>query len=136
MKRILLFTLVTLLASVTQARTPAPEGAEVYFISPVNGATVSSPVTVKFGLRKMGVAPAGIDMEGTGHHHLLVDTGLPSLETPIPTDANHLHFGKGNTETTLELTPGKHTLQLLLGDFVHLPHDPPVMSEKITITVE
>ena len=117
-------------------RTPSPAGAEVYFIAPVDGATVSSPVTVKFGLKGMGIAPAGIAFENSGHHHLIVDAELPPVGAPIPTDAQHVHFGKGQSETTLELKPGKHTLQLLLGDFGHIPHDPVVASKKITITVK
>ncbi|HMN43579.1 MAG TPA: DUF4399 domain-containing protein [Povalibacter sp.] len=117
-------------------RTSSPAGAEVYFIAPADGATVASPVTVKFGLKGMGVAPAGIAFDGAGHHHLIVDADLPPLDKPIPADANHVHFGKGQTETTLELKPGKHTLQLLLGDQLHTPHDPAVASKKITITVK
>jgi len=117
-------------------RTPSPARAEVYFIAPADGATVTSPVTVKFGLKGMGVAPAGIAFDGAGHHHLIVDADLPPLDKPIPADANHVHFGKGQTETTLELKPGKHTLQLLLGDQLHVPHDPAVTSKKITITVK
>jgi hypothetical protein len=117
-------------------RTPSPPGAEVYFIAPADGATVSSPVTVKFGLKGMGVAPAGIAMENTGHHHLIIDADLPPLDAPIPADAQHVHFGKGQTETTIELKPGKHTLQLLLGDQLHVPHNPAVASKKITITVK
>jgi len=117
-------------------RTPSPKGAEVYFIAPADGATVTSPVTVKFGLKGMGVAPAGIAFENTGHHHLIIDADLPPLDAPIPADANHVHFGKGQTETTVELKPGKHTLQLLLGDQTHTPHDPAVASKKITITVK
>ncbi|MGD1877275.1 MAG: DUF4399 domain-containing protein [Kiloniellaceae bacterium] len=119
--------------------TPAPAGAEVYFISPQDGATVSSPVTVRFGLRGMGVAPAGDEKANTGHHHLLIDTDAPSgdaLNEPIPADDHHKHFGGGQTETTLELAPGTHTLQLLLGDWSHIPHNPPVMSQKITVTVK
>ena len=119
--------------------TPAPAGAEVYFISPQDGATVSSPVTVRFGLRGMGVAPAGGEKANTGHHHLLIDTDAPSgdaLNEPIPADDHHKHFGGGQTETTLELAPGTHTLQLLLGDWSHIPHNPPVMSQKITVTVK
>ncbi len=118
------------------AASPAADNAELYFISPVDGQTVTSPLTVRFGLKNMGVAPAGINVENTGHHHLLINTELPALDRPIPSDAAHLHFGGGQTETTLELAPGRHTLQLLLGDFSHTPHQPPVMSEKITITVE
>jgi hypothetical protein len=117
-------------------RTPSPAGAELYFIAPEDGATVSSPVTIKFGLKGMGVAPAGIQVENTGHHHLIIDADLPPAGAPIPADANHVHFGKGQTEATIELKPGKHTLQLLLGDFAHVPHDPVVASKKITITVK
>ncbi len=116
-------------------RTPSPPGAELYFISPQDGATVASPVTVRFGLRGMGIAPAGIAMENTGHHHLLIDTELPPLDRPVPADAQHVHFGKGQTEAVVTLAPGTHRLQLLLGDHLHLPHDPPVVSESITITV-
>jgi hypothetical protein len=117
-------------------RTASPKGAEVYFIAPADGATVTSPVTVKFGLKGMGVAPAGIQFDNTGHHHLIIDADLPPAGAAIPADAQHVHFGKGQTETTLELKPGKHTLQLLLGDFSHIPHDPVVASKKITITVK
>ena len=117
-------------------RTPAPDGAEVYFITPTNGATVSSPVAIKFGLRGMGVAPAGVERDGTGHHHLLIDTDVPALDLPIPADKHHVHFGGGQTETTVELAPGEHTLQLLLADHRHVPHDPAICSDKITITVE
>jgi hypothetical protein len=121
-------------ASVT--RTPSPKGAEVYFIAPQDGATVTGPVAVKFGLKGMGIAPAGITFDNTGHHHLIVDAALPPLDAPIPTDAQHVHFGKGQSETTIELKPGKHTLQLLLGDFGHVPHDPAIVSKQITITVK
>ena len=111
--------------------------AVAYIVLPANGAVVSSPVTVVFGLRSpYGVAPAGIVVDQTGHHHLLIDTDLPDLNMPIPKDENHRHFGGGQTETTLELAPGKHTLQLLLGDFAHIAHKPPVISERITVTVE
>lgn len=119
-------------------RTASPEGASAYIISPTDGATVEAgEVTVVFGLRGMGVAPAGIDFPDTGHHHLLVNVEtMPSVEVPIPADASHIHFGKGQTETTLTLDPGTYTLQLLLGDRNHVPHDPPVRSETVTITVE
>jgi hypothetical protein len=116
-------------------RTPSVPGAKVYFISPKDGETVSSPVTVRFGLTGMGVAPAGIQLEKTGHHHLLVDTPLPPAGQPIPNDAKHRHFGGGQTEVSLELAPGQHTLQLLLADHLHVAHEPPVASEVITITV-
>ena len=118
------------------AATLAPPGAEVYFISPKDGETVSSPVTVRFGLKGMGVAPAGTVKETTGHHHLLVDWDQPPAPgQPIPSDAHHRHFGNGQTETTLELPPGRHTLQLLMGDANHVPHQPPVLSERVTIEV-
>ena len=117
-------------------RSPAPKDAELYFISPQDGATVKSPVTVRFGLRGMGVAPAGVAIENTGHHHLLIDAELPPQNLPVPADANHVHFGKGQTEASVTLAPGRHRLQLLLGDHLHIPHDPPVASKSITITVE
>lgn len=109
--------------------------ARVYIISPEDGATVTSPVTVSFGIDGYSVAPAGTYEPETGHHHLLIDTGLPALDQPIPADANHVHFGKGQTETTVELAAGQHTLQLLLGDGNHVPHQPPLASDIITITV-
>lgn len=132
-----LFALTT--APALAGETPAPAGAEVYFIVPQDGATVTSPVTVKFGLKGMGVAPAGVEKDNTGHHHLLIDIDAPSgdaLDAPLPADDNHKHFGGGQTETTVELAPGSHTLQLLLGDWSHIPHNPPVLSQKITITVQ
>ena len=117
-------------------RSAAPDNAEVYIISPPDGAVVSSPVTVKFGLRNMGVAPAGVVRDGTGHHHLLIDMDeLPPMDQPLPGGDQLIHFGLGQTETVIELEPGLHTLQLLLGNHVHIPHDRPVLSEKITITV-
>ena len=119
-----------------QDRTPAPEGAAVYFIEPQNGATISGPVTVRFGLKGMGVAPAGIEKEKTGHHHLLIDQKLENYGDPIPSDDNHRHFGGGQTETVVTLAPGSHTLQLVIGDHNHVPHAKPVESEVITITVK
>lgn len=116
-------------------RTPSPPGVELYFLSPQDGATLASPVTVRFGLKGMGIAPAGVAMAHTGHHHLLIDAELPPLDRPIPADAQHVHFGKGQTEAEITLTPGEHRLQLLLGDHLHTPHDPPVVSKLITITV-
>lgn len=115
--------------------TPSNPDTELYFISPADGATIKGPVTVKFGLKGMGVAPAGVEKRGTGHHHLLVNVPLPDLDYNIVMDENHLHFGGGQTETTLDLPPGQHTLQLLLGDQNHLPHKPAVFSKQITITV-
>ena len=123
--------------ALAQERTPAPAGAGVYIISPKNGAIVHNPVLVQFGLKGMGVAPAGTKYDNTGHHHLLIDTDPPSdLSTPLPATDKIVHFGKGQTETTLNLTPGKHTLQMVLADANHIPHSPPVISQKITITVK
>lgn len=118
-----------------RARTPSPPGARVYFISPSPNETVTSPVLVRFGLSGMGVAPAGVTVPNTGHHHLLIDTPLPPFDRPIPADRQHVHYGNGYTETQLELPPGTHTLRLLLGDDRHVPHEPPVVSEPLTITV-
>jgi hypothetical protein len=123
-------------APTAMPRTAAPADAKVYFISPKNGQTIKGPVTVRFGLSGMGVAPAGTVVENTGHHHLIIDAPLPAMDQPLPKDATHLHFGKGQTETVLTLAPGKHTLQLVLGDSNHIPHNPPVVSEQITITVK
>lgn len=125
-------------SAVTSAadQTASAEGARAYIVSPHDGDTVSSPVTVIFGLKGMGVAPAGTDKANTGHHHLLVDTDIPAEDQPLPASATLIHFGGGQTETTLELAPGTHTLQLVLGDMNHIPHKPPVVSEKITITVK
>lgn len=119
----------------TASRTPSPPGARVYFQSPTDGSHVSQRFTVRAGLKDMGVAPAGVVKAATGHHHLLVDTDMVSFDQPIPSDYNHIHLGNGQTEVVLTLPPGRHTLQLLLGDHDHVPHEPPVMSEKITIYV-
>lgn len=122
--------------TVAQERTSSPNGAELYIISPADGETVRGSVTVRFGLKGMGVAPAGVQMENTGHHHLLIDADLPAdRSAPLPATDKVLHFGKGQTETTLTLPPGQHTLMLVLGDHSHVPHEPPVVSKKITITV-
>jgi hypothetical protein len=119
-----------------QDRMASPADAQVYIISPRDGAKVSSPVTVQFGLKAMGIAPAGVKIENTGHHHLLIDSDAPTdLSQPLPASEKVVHFGKGQTETSVKLTPGKHTLQLLLGDSTHVPHNPPVIAKKITITV-
>lgn len=116
----------------------APEGAAVYFIAPAADAVVAQEFTVKFGLSGMGVAPAGVDKEKTGHHHILIDTPLDSVDLTQPLPATDLikHFGGGQTEATLNLTPGKHTLQLLVGNYVHVPHSNPVVSQQITVVVE
>ncbi|SHG16390.1 DUF4399 domain-containing protein [Bradyrhizobium erythrophlei] len=119
------------------AQTPSPDGAKVYFINLKDGAEVDSPFLVQFGLSGMGVAPAGVEKPNTGHHHLLIDTTMTpeQMKEPIPADDNHKHFGGGQTEAMVTLSKGQHTLQLLLGDWTHIPHVPPVMSEPITITV-
>jgi hypothetical protein len=119
----------------TGGPTPSAPGAEVYFIDLKDGATVPAKLKIYFGLRNMGVAPAGSDRENSGHHHLLVDTELPPLDQPIPNDFNHLHFGAGQTETEITLKPGAHTLQLLMGDKDHVPHTPPVMSPLVRVRV-
>jgi hypothetical protein len=119
----------------TGGPTPSPPGAKVYFVDLQDGAVIGPKTTVHFGLRGMGVSPAGWDKANSGHHHLLIDTDLPPLDEPIPSDLNHMHFGAGQTEVELELAPGLHTLQLLLGDKNHIPHSPPVMSEQIHVTV-
>ena len=120
------------------AQTPSPPGAKVYIISPKNNATVAAPFLVQFGLSGMGVAPAGIEKEKTGHHHILIDTKLSAeeMKAPLPADPKHVHFGAGQTEAMVTLAKGKHTLQLVLGDQNHIPHNPPVMSQVITVTVK
>ena len=117
-------------------KVTATPGSALYFANLKNGDTVSSPVLIQFGLRGMGVAPAGIEKAGTGHHHLLVDVAELDVNAPIPTSDQHRHFGLGQTEVTLEMKPGQHTLQLLMGDQNHIPHHPVVLSERITITVK
>lgn len=122
-------------AAAASPRTPAPHDAYVYIGWPLDGATVGTKFKVWFGTRNFGIAPAGVTTKNTGHHHLLIDVPPPPLDQPIPNDRNHLHFGLGQTETVVELPPGKHTLQLLMGDADHVPHDPPLMSRRITIYV-
>ena len=123
-------------ASFAQERTPSPAGAEVYIISPKDGAKIKGPVVVLFGLKGMGIAPAGVKYDNTGHHHLLVDMDVPSdLSVPMPATDKLLHFGKGQTQTSLTLAPGKHTLQLVFADLNHMAFDPPLVSKKITVTV-
>ena len=141
MRRIAFFLLM-LLSSATIAgagETPAPADAKVYFINLKDGDRVISPLVIRFGLSGMGIAPSGTEAPNTGHHHLFIDA--PALEgdalnEAIPVDEHHVHFGKGQTETTVTLSKGQHTLQLVLGDWTHIPHKTPVMSERITVTVE
>ena len=140
MRRIVL-SLAMLVSAATFAaagETPAPEDAKLYFINLKDGDTVTSPVTIRFGLSGMGIAPAGTQVPNTGHHHLIIDDKIEgeALNEAIPMDEKHLHFGKGQTEAVVTLPKGQHTLQLVLGDWTHIPHKPPVMSEQITVTVE
>ncbi|RJG05553.1 DUF4399 domain-containing protein [Noviherbaspirillum cavernae] len=119
------------------AGTPSPKDALVYFIWPSDGTVITGgKFWVRMGLRNMGVCPKGVNLPNVGHHHLLINTALPAMDQQIPSDRNHLHFGAGETEARIELPPGKHTLQLLLGDHDHKPHDPPVYSTKISIIVK
>jgi Domain of unknown function (DUF4399) len=139
MNRSIFALAVCLVAGFALADRLAPAaGAEVYFISPQDGATVHGAVTVRFGLKGMGIAPAGIKFDNTGHHHLLVDTdfGELKLDAPMPATDKILHFGKGQTETTLTLAPGRHTLEIVFADYLHTSFDPPLHSKKITVTVE
>ena len=131
---LLLLTTSAIAADLPRSR--APEGVVLYIIAPKDGDKVASPVTVRFGLKGMGIAPAGIALADTGHHHLLIDAPPPPFDRPIPADERHVHFGKGQTEALVTLAPGRHRLQLLLGDHLHIPHEPPVLSAPITITVE
>lgn len=124
--------------------TPSADGTTQYFVNLADGATVASPVKVIFGLKGMGVAPAGVEKEGTGHHHILLnrapfgegEDGKEEYDFNLPADEQHIHYGKGQTEATLDLQPGKHTIQLVLGDNNHIPHNPPVYSKVITINVQ
>lgn len=123
-------------APVAVPRTPSPDGAAVYFITPASGATLSNPISIEFGINGMDVVKAGDNQANSGHHHLLIDTDLPALGFPIPKDDHNIHFGDGSTATEITLEPGEHTLQLLLGDYLHIPHNPPVVSIPVMITVE
>lgn len=139
-----LFISLSVSSAATAGETPSNPSAKQYFLNLKDGDIVKSPLTIQFGLRGMGVAPAGVDKENTGHHHILLDRppfgqgedGEDEFDANIPSDENNIHFGKGQTEVTLELTPGEHTLQLVLGDKDHIPHGKPVFSDVITITVE
>jgi Domain of unknown function (DUF4399) len=133
------FAMMLFTASLAIAgETPAPADAKVYFINLKDGDTVTSPVKIHFGLSGMGIAPAGTQAPNTGHHHLLIDDTIEgeALNEAIPSDEHHIHYGKGQTEASVTLPKGKHTLQLVLGDWSHVPHKPPVMSERITVNVE
>ena len=141
--KIIIITLALVISSISslalsnEVNSTSPANAKVYFIAPVDGQTVSSNFTVKFGLNGIGVSPAGIEKKNTGHHHILIDTEtLPDLNAPLPATDKIKHFGGGQTETQLSLSPGKHTLQLVLGNHHHIPHSSPVISKKITILVK
>lgn len=144
MKKILLLSgvliavlAVSLTGQIEVPKSKSPEGAMAYIISPLDGETVGQTFTVRFGLKGMGVAPAGVVKENTGHHHLLINSKeLPDLNFPLPASDTVKHFGLGQTETVLNLPPGEHTLQLILGDYLHIPHNPPVISKEITVTVK
>jgi len=128
---------VSVLAQAAGLTSPSPEGASVYFIEPVDGAVVPPTFTVKFGLKGMGIAPAGTDVPNTGHHHLLIDqVTLPDVALPLPANDQIQHFGKGQTEAQVTLPPGQHTLQLVFANYLHTPHTPPLVSARITITVK
>ncbi|MGH8166281.1 MAG: DUF4399 domain-containing protein [Woeseiaceae bacterium] len=126
----------TAVEATTLTGKPSPDGATASFITPQDGAVVSSPVQVEFSIEGMDLVPAGNDAPNSGHHHILIDAELPDMTMPIPADANHVHFGDGSTSAELTLPPGEHTLQLLFADYLHIPHDGPVYSERITVTVE
>ena len=137
-RRSVVLAMMLAVPAIALTQTAAPPNAVVYIISPKDGDTVTSPFKVQFGLSGMGVAPAGVDKPNTGHHHLIVDATLSpdELKEPIASDAKHIHFGGGQTETMVTLPPGRHTLQLVLGDWSHIPFNPPIMSPVVTITVK
>ncbi len=144
MKKLVAALAITLSSQALAGETPSPDGAKVYFINLSDGDSVEAPFVVNFGLSGMGVAPAGTEKENTGHHHIFINRpplgegadDAELMENGVPTDGNHRHFGGGQTEVTLDLPAGTHTLQLVLGDEFHVPHNPPVVSEVITITVK
>ncbi|HMO08073.1 MAG TPA: DUF4399 domain-containing protein [Paracoccaceae bacterium] len=144
MRGMLFAALVAALPGLAHAQTASPDGARLYFVNLEDGARVTPPVTVVFGLSGMGVAPAEVERANTGHHHLLINRpplgegefGAEEFTLAVPNDDNHRHFGGGQTQVTLELPAGEHSLQLVLGDHGHVPHDPPVVSERIVIVVE
>jgi hypothetical protein len=135
---VLLAATIGAISAIARAETAAPPNAAVYIISPKDGDTVTSPFKVQFGLSAMGVAPAGVEKANTGHHHLIIDATLSAeeLKAPIVVDAKHVHFGGGQTEAAVTLAPGQHTLQLVLGDWMHTPFNPPITSPVITVTVK
>ncbi len=137
MKTVYLFLFLIALNACSYNETHSNTNKELFFLTPSNGEEVTSPVVIKFGVIGMDIVPAGVNKPMSGHHHLLVNVDrLPNMKMPIPADKNHLHFGKGQKETTLDLPKGKHTLQLLLGNYLHIPHKEPLISKKIEIIVK
>lgn len=137
MRFFILFFCTLHFSSVLAHSYDTKENPKVFFITPLHGDTVSNPINVRFGATGINIVPAGIDLPMSGHHHLLINVDkLPNLKMPIPADNNHLHFGKGQSEAKLNLPEGKHTLQLLIGNHLHIPHNEPLISEKIEIIVE
>tara|TARA_Y100000768_G_C23959113_1_gene674365 strand:+ start:850 stop:1266 length:417 start_codon:yes stop_codon:yes gene_type:complete len=138
MKYIIILTISFLTSPVTaDDQHYSDSNVKLFFITPKDGEILTSPFIAKFGITGMSIAPAGIDKPMSGHHHLLIDLDkLPDMNNPIPADKNHLHFGQGQTQASINLPSGKHTLQLLLGNYLHIPHRPPLLSERIEITVK
>ena len=136
MRRIWILVILVTLNSIVLAQSESKENSRVFFIQPHNNAILQNPIEIKFGLENMNLVAAGVDKPFSGHHHLLINVDqIPNLNLPIPADSNHLHFGGGQSNTTLELPPGKYTLQLLFADHHHIPHSPPIISDKISITI-
>ena len=136
MRKIWILVILVTLNSIVLAQSESKENSRVFFIQPHNNAILQNPIEIKFGLENMNLVSAGVDEPFSGHHHLLINVDqIPNLNLPIPADSNHLHFGGGQSNTTLELPPGKYTLQLLFADHHHIPHSPPIISDKISITI-
>ena len=137
LRGLVLVATATVVSAQVPPKTKSVEGTTVYFISPKDGETVGQTFTVRFGLKGMGIAPAGVQFANTGHHHLLVDLAQPpDMNAALPVTDNIRHFGAGQTEAELKLPPGKHTLQLVFADYLHIPHDKPVVSARITVVVK
>lgn len=126
---------ILLIISTIFATFSVSANPKVYFINLEDGDRVESPFLIQFGLSGMGIAPAGIDRSNTGHHHLLINVDDIDLSKPIPSSSNHIHFGGGQTESLVDLMPGNYSMQLVLGDMTHTPHNPPIISQRINITV-
>ena len=135
MRLIILFLCVAFLPNAIAHSYHSDETKKVYFITPSNGKTVTNPVKIKFGATGVNIVPAGVDMPDSGHHHLLINVPLPDLTRPIPSDENHIHYGKGQTSDTIELPKGVHRLRLVLGNFAHIPHEDPIISDELIIEV-